>query len=322
MVLIIAEHQDGKIKSTASEGVGVAQQLIQKMGGDISAIIIGSGLESASSSADGLPVKKLHLIDSPELAKATTEKQADALAPFIKGGDFKAVLAPASAWGRDLTARLAAKIPCGLATDCTELRWDSDRPIFYRPVFAGKAFANVVFKNGIIMATLRPNVFPPAERTGDIPEKGTITYDPGTIASQLLETIRKETGRVELTEADIIVSGGRGLKRPENWGVLEALADALNAGLGASRAAVDAGWIDHSNQVGQTGKTVSPKVYIACGISGAIQHLAGMSSSKVIVAINNNPEAPIFKAATYGIVGDMFKVVPILTEEIKKLLAK
>lgn len=321
MVLIIAEHQNGKIKSTALEGAGVGKQLTEKLGGDISAVIIGSGLDEASSSADGLPVKKLHLIDSPELEKATTEKEADALAPFIKGGGFKAVLAPASAWGRDLTARLAAKIPCGLATDCTELRWDSDRPIFYRPVFAGKAFANVAFKNGIIMATLRPNVFPPAELSGDAPEKGTITYDPGTIASQLLETIKKETGRVELTEADIIVSGGRGLKGPENWGVLEQLADTLNAGLGASRAAVDAGWIDHSNQVGQTGKTVSPKVYIACGISGAIQHLAGMSSSKVIIAINNNPEAPIFKSATYGIVGDMFKVIPLLTEELKKLLA-
>ena len=321
MVLIIVEHQDGKIKSTASEGVGVAKQLAEKLGGDISAVIIGSGLESVSSSADGLAVKKLHLIDSPELEKATTEKQADALAPFIKGGEYKAVLAPASAWGRDLTARLAAKIPCGLATDCTELRWDGDTPIFYRPVYAGKAFANVAFKNGIIMATLRPNVFEPAESTGDVPEKGTITYDPGTIASQLLETIKKEIGRVELTEADIVVSGGRGLKGPENWGVLEELADVLNAGLGASRAAVDAGWIDHSSQVGQTGKTVSPKVYIACGISGAIQHLAGISSSKVIVAINNNPEAPIFKVATYGIVGDMFKVIPVLTEELKKLLA-
>ena len=170
------------------------------------------------------------------------------------------------------------------------------------------------------MATLRPNVFPPVEPSGSTPEKGTITYNPGKVLSVLVDFVRKDTGRVELTEADIIVSGGRGIKGPENWPVIAALADALGAALGASRAAVDAGWIEHSHQVGQTGKTVSPKLYVACGISGAIQHLAGMSSSKVLVAINNNPEAPIFKVATYGIVGDLFKVIPLLTEEVKKMM--
>lgn len=322
MVLIIAEHQNGQLKKSLAECLGIARQLTEKLGGEIHAVIVGSSLDELASQVDGYAIKKLHLIDSPELEKATTEKQADALAPFIKGGDYKAVLAPASAWGRDMTARLAAKIPCGLATDCTELRWDGDKPIFYRPVYAGKAFANVVFKKGVIMATLRPNVFPPEEKTGETPEKGTITYNAGSVASQILDIIRQATGRVELTEADIIVSGGRGIKGVENWGMLVELADVLGAGLGASRAVVDAGWIEHSHQVGQTGKTVSPKIYFACGISGAIQHLAGMSSSKVIVAINNNPEAPIFKAATFGIVGDMFKIVPILTEEFKKLLAQ
>jgi electron transfer flavoprotein alpha subunit len=321
MVLIIAEHQNGKIKKTLLECVGVAQQLNTKLNGGIHAIALGSDIGSLASSVQGLPIAKLHLLDSPELAKSTTEQQAAALAPFVKGGGYKAVLAPASAWGKDLTARLAAKIPCGLATDIISLKWDGDTPIFHRPVYAGKAFADVAFKNGMIMATLRPNVFPPVELSGGTPEIGTISYDAATVASRLLDLVRKETGRVELTEADVIVSGGRGLKGPENWGVLEELADVLGAALGASRAAVDAGWIDHSQQVGQTGKTVSPKVYIACGISGAIQHLAGMSSSKVIVAINNNPEAPIFKAATFGIVGDMFKVVPILTQQLKVLLA-
>ena len=170
------------------------------------------------------------------------------------------------------------------------------------------------------MATLRPNVFVPYEKTGETPEKGVLTYNAGSVASQIIDVIRQATGRVELTEADIIVSGGRGIKGSENWNILVELADVLGAGLGASRAVVDAGWIEHSYQVGQTGKTVSPKIYIACGISGAIQHLAGMNSSKVIVAINNNPEAPIFKAATFGIVGDLFKVVPILIEEFKKIL--
>jgi len=320
MVLIIAENQDGKLKKTFAECLGAAQTIAAKLGTEIHAVLVGSNLDNAAAGINGYAVKKIHLIDSPELAKATTEKHADALAPFIKGGGFKAVLAPASAWGRDLTARLAAKIPCGLATDITEIRWDGDKPIFHRPVFAGKAFANVAFHNGIIMATLRPNVFPPAEPSGNTPEKGTITYNPGKVASVLVDFVRKDTGRVELTEADIIVSGGRGIKGPENWPVVAALADALGAALGASRAAVDAGWIEHSHQVGQTGKTVSPKLYVACGISGAIQHLAGMSSSKVLVAINNNPEAPIFKVATYGIVGDLFKVLPLLTEEVKKMM--
>jgi electron transfer flavoprotein alpha subunit len=171
-----------------------------------------------------------------------------------------------------------------------------------------------------MMATLRPNVFPPADKSEGNPEKIMTAYTPGKVGSVLIDFIYKETGQVDLTEADIIVSGGRGIKGSENWPVLKELADALNAALGASRAAVDAGWIDHSHQVGQTGKTVSPKLYIACGISGSIQHMAGMSSSKVIVAINNNPEAPIFKVASYGIVGDLFKVVPAITREVKKLM--
>lgn len=320
MVLILTEHQDGQIKKSIGECLGAARQLTEKLGGEIHAAIVGSSLDALAPQVDGYAIKKLHLFDSSELEKATTEKQADALAPFVIGGNYKAVIAPASEWGRDLTARLAAKIPCGLATDCTELRWDGDKPVFYRPVYAGKAFANVAFKNGLIMASLRPNVFAPDEKTGETPEKGVITYDVGSVASQIIDIIRKSTGRVELTEADIIVSGGRGIKGVDNWGLLVELADVLGAGLGASRAVVDAGWIDHSSQVGQTGKTVSPKIYFACGISGAIQHLAGMSSSKVIVAINNNPEAPIFKAATFGIVGDMFKVIPVLVEEFKKIL--
>jgi len=320
MVLIIAEHQDNKVKKTFAECLGIAKTFSEKLGKEIHAVIVGSNLDSLSDQFNGYDFKKIHMIDSPELTKATTEKHADALAPFIKGGGYKVVLAPASAWGRDLTARLAAKIPCGLATDITDIKWTDNKPIFYRPVYAGKAFANVVFRDSVIMATLRPNVFPPAEKSGNNPEKGTITYSPGKVGSILLDFVRKESGRVELTEADIIVSGGRGIKGPENWTILEELCDTLKAALGASRAAVDAGWIDHSHQVGQTGKTVSPKLYIACGISGSIQHLAGMSSSKVLVAINNNPEAPIFKVATYGIIGDLFKVVPALTKEVKKLL--
>jgi electron transfer flavoprotein alpha subunit len=319
MVLIIAEHQNGKLKKSFTECLGIAKQLADKFGCEIHALLIGNNLGAAASGMDGYAIKKVHLLDSPELEKATTEKQADALAGFIKGGNYKAVLAPASAWGKDLTARLSAKIPCGLATDCTDVKWDGDTPVFYRPMYAGKVFANLVFNDGIIMATLRPNVFPPVSPDGTTPEKGTITYNPGKFASILIDMIKREESRIELTEADIIVSGGRGIKGPENWPMIEALADTLGAALGASRAVVDAGWIDHSHQVGQTGKTVSPKLYVACGISGAIQHLAGMSSSKVIVAINNNPEAPIFKFASYGIVGDMFKIIPLLTEELKKL---
>ncbi|MBC7335306.1 MAG: electron transfer flavoprotein subunit alpha/FixB family protein, partial [Clostridia bacterium] len=206
---------------------------------------------------------------------------------------------------------------------CTALELLDGGARFERPIYAGKAITKVEVAGPPVLATMRPNVLGIAPVTPRTPEvvAHSVQLDPASLRQLVKEVVRKTAGRVELTEADIIVAGGRGMKGPENFKLLEDLADVLGAAVGASRAAVDAGWRDHDDQVGQTGKTVSPTLYIACGISGAIQHLAGMSSSKFIVAINKDPEANIFKVADYGIVGDLFKVVPLLTEEFKKALA-
>jgi electron transfer flavoprotein alpha subunit len=249
---------------------------------------------------------------------------ADVLADIVRRTDPAVVLMSASFRGRDLAPRLAAKLGAGLVSDVTGVEVVEDgRLRITRPIYAGKAIARVVEKSRPQMATVRPNVFPvpppDPSRTAQVEE---VEAEVGDIRAIVREVVQTATGRVELTEADIIVSGGRGMGGPENYALIRELADVLGAAVGASRAAVDAGWRPHSDQVGQTGKTVSPTLYIACGISGAIQHLAGMKSSRYIVAINKDPEAPIFKVADYGIVADLFTAVPLLTEEFRKLLAE
>ena len=235
------------------------------------------------------------------------------------------ILGSASAMGRDLLPRLAARLRVGLAQDCTEARIVDGQLECLRPIYAGKAFARVRLTRVPAMATLRPNVFslgaPEVSRRAEVED---FAPDLASDKIRVRVTGTQASGgqKVELTEASIIVSGGRGLKGPENFAIVQDLADALGGAMGASRAAVDAGWIDHQHQVGQTGKTVSPTLYVACGISGAIQHLAGMSSSKYIVAINKDPEAPIFKLADYGIVGDLFSIVPALAQEVRKLKSR
>ncbi len=246
-----------------------------------------------------------------------------AVAAAIEKTQPSAVLFAASALGRDLAPRVAARCGVGLASDCTALTVDGGALVATRPVFAGKAIQKVGFARTPAMATLRPKVFAPGSGGGPATvEPLEFAYDAAASArAVVMEVAESSGGKVDLTESEIIVSGGRGLKGPENFPLVEQLADALGATVGTSRAVVDAGWRPHSDQVGQTGKTVSPKLYVAVGISGAIQHLAGMSSSRCIVAINKDPEAPIFKVADYGIVGDLFEVVPALTEAVKKLNA-
>jgi electron transfer flavoprotein alpha subunit len=209
----------------------------------------------------------------------------------------------------------------GLATDCIAYQVENGNIVLKRPIYAGKAIATIKPKALPVMLSIRPNIFPPAEANASPSPIEKISVSANTPRARVVEKVVKEqTGEVDLAEAKIVVSGGRGVKGPEGFEPVRALAKSLGAAVGASRAATDAGWIDYSKQVGQTGKTVAPNLYIACGISGAIQHLAGMSSSKVIVAINKDPDAPIFKVADYGIVGDLFAVVPALAEEFKKLL--
>jgi electron transfer flavoprotein alpha subunit len=249
-----------------------------------------------------------------------TEAHAAVAAKIIKDNDPAIVLFGASVQGKDLSARVAAKLATGLATDCTDVKIDGGKLVAIRPMYAGKCFGEVVFNSTPAIASLRPNVFPAAENA----KAGAVTKVDVAVEAQkskVLEVQKDTSGKVDLTEANVIVSGGRGMKGPDEFKILEELADVLKGTVGASRAAVDAGWRPQKDQVGQTGKVVSPNLYIACGISGAIQHLAGMSSSKCIVAINKDAEAPIFTKADYGVVDDLFKVIPEFTAVCKKLVA-
>jgi len=267
-------------------------------------------------------VDKVFVADNPALEPYTTDAHAVAVAKAVKDNDPSILLLGASTQGKDLSARLVGKLATGMATDCTDVKIADGKLLAIRPMYAGKCFGEVVVTGAPQMASLRPNVFTIVENA----KAGTVVkFDPALDAAQLktkvLEVQKEAAGKIDVSEANIIVSGGRGMKGPEGYAILEELAKLLSAAVGASRAAVDAGWRPQSDQVGQTGKVVSPNLYIACGISGAIQHLAGMSSSKYIVAINKDADAPIFQRADYGIVDDLFKVVPALTVEVKKLLA-
>ncbi len=320
-ILVFIEERDGKVKRTSLEALSAARKLANTLQEPVTALRIGTGEPSANFAHYG--ADKVLNAQNELLNSYSTEGYCTAVAQAVQKEQPRFVLASASAMGRDLLPRVAAKLGVGLAQDCIELQIvDGQQLECVRPIFAGKAYARVKPLMIPAMATLRPNVFSlGAPDTGRSAE--TIAFAPEINAGQIhasVKEVRASAGqKIELTEANIIVSGGRGMKGPENFPIIEQLADALGGAMGASRAAVDAGWIDHQHQVGQTGKTVSPTLYIACGISGAIQHLAGMSSSKYIVAINKDPEAPIFNVADYGIVGDLFAVVPELTQAVKNL---
>jgi electron transfer flavoprotein alpha subunit len=263
--------------------------------------------------------------DDPALADYTPEAHTAVLADLIKKQEPDIILLGASAQGKELAAKLAARLETGLAQDCVSFRLENGLLIAKRPLYAGKVYAEVASETARPqMAAARPNVLAVAE-----PDPGRqaeivavpVELKPDDLRTTLVELLPDASGKVDLTEATFIVSGGRGMKAAENFQVLEELAGVIGASVGASRSAVDAGWRSHTDQVGQTGKVVCPNLYIACGISGAIQHLAGMGSSKVIVAINKDPDAPIFQKADYGIVGDLFEIVPVLKEEFKKILS-
>jgi electron transfer flavoprotein alpha subunit len=320
-ILVFIEEREGKIKKTSLEALSAARKLADTLQESVIALRL-TGVEPSFNLAH-YGADKIINVQHDLLSAYSTEGFCAAVAQVAQKVQPRFILGSASAMGRDLLPRVAARLGVGLAQDCIEIQVVEGQQLeCVRPMYAGKAYAKVRLLMSPAMATLRPNVFslgaPDTARGGEVE-----TFVPELAADQIHATV-KETQvsagqKIELTEANIIVSGGRGVKGPENFPLIEALADALGGAMGASRAAVDAGWIDHHHQVGQTGKTVSPTLYIACGISGAIQHLAGMSSSKYIVAINKDPEAPIFNVADYGIVGDLFDVVPVLTEAVKKL---
>jgi electron transfer flavoprotein alpha subunit len=291
-----------------------------RSGDEVSAILLGSGIESLAAELGKFGVDKVFVGDNAALEPYVTEAHAQIVAKILKDNDAAIALFGASVQGKDLSARVAAKLAAGLATDCTDVKIDGGKFVAVRPMYAGKCFGEVVFNTTPAMASLRPNVFAAVENAkAAAVTKVDVAVD--AVKSKVLEVQKDTSGKVDLTEANVIVSGGRGMKGPDEYKILEELADVLKGTVGASRAAVDAGWRPQKDQVGQTGKVVSPNLYVACGISGAIQHLAGMSSSKCIVAINKDAEAPIFTKADFGVVDDLFKVVPELTNACKKLLA-
>ena len=314
--LAVLEQRDGVLRKISHEVVTAAQRL----GGGVEAVVCAAGAVQGADQAAKYGADKIVTLTNPAFAKYAPEACAQALADRAKQGGYRTIVFAASATGKDLAPRVAAKLGVAVAADITDLAVDGGCVVVTRPVYAGKALLQVNVASQPAVLSLRPNVFTPVERPkAGAAETVAVTVPAGRVVVREIKAA--PAGTLDVAEAQVIISGGRGLKEPANFKVLEELARAFGgqAAVGASRAVVDAGWRAHADQVGQTGKTVSPSLYIAVGISGAIQHLAGMRTSKVIVAINKDKDAPIFKVADYGVVGDLFEIVPKLTEEIRKL---
>ena len=316
-VLIVAEHRDGRLKKSTFELLGASSAA----GNDTHAVILGENVAELAKELGQYGAKKVHAIQDTSLKLYSCEAYVETLANLMKGFKPDVILASHTPTGREFMPKLAARLGVGLASDCTQLTFEGTKIKVRRPVYAGKATAEVEFLGGgPQMATIRANALGiPKPDTGKSAEVVTGGATLSGLKTQALEVVKGSSGRPDVTEASIVISGGRAMKNAENFKLLEETADVIGAAVGASRAAVDAGYRPHRDQVGQTGKVVSPTLYIACGISGAIQHLAGMRTSKVIVAINTDAEAPIFQVADYGIVGDLYTVIPALKEEFKKL---
>lgn len=321
-IWVWVELSDGKAAPVSVEALGAGRALADELGTELSALVFGQGVEEAAEAAIHHGADQVYACDDATLADCRSEPHAALVSQLAAEHKPIAILAGATASGRDVLALAAVDLEAGLIPDCTGLAVEDGAIRATRPVYAGKLMSNAYVDGDTMLASLRSRAFPTPEadagRSGEV-----INVQPAMPAGEItMEVLGLEAsaGAVSLADAGIIVSGGRGVAGPEGFEPVRELASTLGAALGASRAAVDAGWIPYARQVGQTGKTVSPDLYVAAGISGAIQHLAGMRTSKVIVAINKDPEAPIFKLAQYGIVADLFKMVPALTAELKKRL--
>lgn len=324
--VLIETDAEGKAKSAGLELLNPGKRLASAQGGMLTGLIIGYNVDAAAKAAAEYGAEQLILVDGEEYQHYTTDAYANAFCQLIEKYEPESILVGATVNGRDLAPRIASRIKTGLTADCTSLEYDeeSGNIAWTRPAFGGNLMARILCPNHRPqIGTVRPGVFKKTEpRPDNVPVviREDIHVPAEDIRTRLIEVIKETAGElVNLEEADVIVAGGRGIGGPEKFDMLKELADTLGGVVGASRAAVDAGWIPHAHQVGQTGKTVGPSLYIACGISGAIQHLAGMTSSKVIVAINKDPDASIFNVADYSIVGDVNEVVPALIAEIKKI---
>ncbi|HID39217.1 MAG TPA: electron transfer flavoprotein subunit alpha/FixB family protein [Calditrichaeota bacterium] len=311
-ILIYAEHREGKIRKITFENIALARQL----GQPFEVLVVGSDVDGFVDDLGKYGAEQVVFYKNATLAQYSPDGYAKVIAKAVQDRNADVLLMGATSTGKDLGPRVSAILNAAMATDCTKVEVDGDDLKLTRPMYAGKVQAHIRLTSPVKIITVRPNVYSAAEASASA-QTETVEAEAADFKAVIKEIISGAQGKLDVTEADIIVSGGRGMKGPENWNLIEDLASQLGAATGASRAAVDAGWRPHDEQVGQTGKTVSPSLYIAVGISGAIQHLAGMSSSKYIVAINKDPEAPIFKVADYGIVADLFDVVPRMIEELK-----
>lgn len=321
-VLVLADVRDGKLRNVSMESLAAAKRIAD--GGSITAAVLGSyGKELADTLAHH-GADRVIVVENKELDQYTTDAYFQTFKKVVDHVKPDAIFTGHTAVGRDVSPRLAARLGAGLISDCTQIEVVDGQVTFTRPIYAGKAFVKKVVKDGVIFATLRPNNIPAEEpdlsRVAQV-EELSVDLAPDSLRTIVKEVVKKSTDGVDLSEASVIVAGGRGVKSEDGFKPLQELADLLGGAVGASRGACDSNYCDYALQIGQTGKVVTPDLYIACGISGAIQHLAGMSNSKVIVAINKDPEAPIFQVADYGIVGDLFEVVPLLTEEFKAILS-
>jgi len=317
-VVVLGEVRDGSLRNVSFEAIAAAKTVAE--GGEVIGVLVGESVSALSAELVQNGADRVVLVENEKLKQYTSDGYAQALLAVIDQEQPEGLVLGHTALGKDLAPRIAGKLSSGLISDVTAVEEAGGNIVFTRPIYSGKAFEKKIVTDGLIFATVRPNNIAPLEkdesRAGEV---SSLSVDIKDLRAIIKEVVRKASEGVDLSEAKVVISGGRGVKSAEGFEPLKELAQVLGGAVGASRGACDADYCDYSLQIGQTGKVVTPDLYIACGISGAIQHLAGMSNSKVIVAINKDPEANIFKIADYGIVGDMFEVVPLLTEEFKKL---
>ncbi|WP_369902382.1 electron transfer flavoprotein subunit alpha/FixB family protein [Bacillus manliponensis] len=317
-VLVMGEIRDGSLRNVSFEAVAAAKTVAE--GGEVVGLLIGDKVASLANELIYYGADRVVTVESDKLNSYTSDGYTQAFLAVYEEEKPEGIIFGHTALGKDLSPKLAAKLQAGLVSDVTALEVAGGNIVFTRPIYSGKAFEKKIVTDGVLFATIRPNniesLTKDEARTGDV---SSMTVDVKDLRTVIQDVVRKTAEGVDLSEAKVIIAGGRGVKSEEGFKPLKELADVLGGAVGASRGACDAEYCDYSLQIGQTGKVVTPDLYIACGISGAIQHLAGMSNSKIIVAINKDPEANIFKVADYGIVGDLFEVLPLLTEEFKKL---
>lgn len=317
-VLVLGEVREGNLRNVSFEAIAAGSKIAD--GGEVVGLLVGDAVAGLANELIAYGASRVVTVEHPHLKNYTSDGYSQAILAVIEQEKPEAIVFGHTSLGKDLSPKIASRLQSGLVSDVTEIEGAGDDTVFIRPIYSGKAFEKVKIKDGVIFATIRPNNIAPLEknaaRSGDV---SAVNVEITNLRTIIKEVVRKSTEGVDLSEAKVVVAGGRGVKSEEGFEPLKELANLLGGAVGASRGACDAEYCDYSLQIGQTGKVVTPDLYIAAGISGAIQHLAGMSNSKVIVAINKDPEANIFKVADYGIVGDLFEVVPMLIEEFKAL---